>query len=165
MPYVLLLLLVLAACSPPPEPAAPDRSPTARAETKEGDAPTTPAPPAAEPTPRTMPSPTDPPILTTFRTGDGAIASLTFRTVEGAAISEHEPLVLVVRGDTLEAPLTAGPARFSDPDGTIVDQASYRLDARIFRALVNARTDAVTVYVSHDNGYYSYPYLSGDTIE
>jgi hypothetical protein len=122
-------------------------------------------PPPAEPNPTRAAQTPSPPTLTTFREGDGATASLTFRSDEGIAVSADAPLLLVVEGDTLIAPLTAGPARFTEPEGAVVDQASYHLDADAFRTLVNARADAVAVRVSHGDGYTSYPYLSGDTIE
>ena len=111
-----------------------------------------------------LPAPSAP-TLTTFREGDGASASLTFRSDTGVPLSTEDPLLLVVAGDTFSAPLTAGPARFTEPEGAVVDQASYHLSGAAYRALLNARTDAVTVHVAHGDGYRTYPYLSGDTVE
>ena len=105
------------------------------------------------------------PTLTTFREGDGASANLVFRSTAGVDFSADAPLLLVIARDTLVVPLAAGPARFTEPGGAVVDQASYHLDADAYRALINARADAVTVHVSHGDGYHAYPYLSGDTIE
>ena len=144
----LLLVLTAAACA-----RMPDQS----------DVSSEPDSINAEPMP--VPHAPSAPTLTTFREGDGASANLAFRSDDGVALSDEAPLVLVIEGDTLVAPLTAGPARFTEPEGAVVDQASYRLDAEAFRALVNARPEAVTVRVSNGKAYHAYPYLSGDLIE
>jgi hypothetical protein len=111
-----------------------------------------------------MPSP-DPPVLTTIRTGGGALATLTFRTAEGVPLGETRALVLTIGDRTFEAPLSAGPARFTDPDGTVVDQASYVLDGAALRALASAPADAVTVSVALPDAYTDFPYVSGDLTE
>lgn len=147
MPYGLALLLLLAACSPSPEPTAASSS-------------------APAPSTRTLPADTlTAPTLTSLRTGDGALLTVTFRSEAGATLSDTAPLVLVIGGEEVEAPLASGPARSADPDGTVVDQASYQLSTDAFRRLADARHDAVTVRLSDGSAYRSYPYVSGDFIE
>ncbi|MEP0547292.1 MAG: hypothetical protein ABJF88_10205 [Rhodothermales bacterium] len=163
--YVLLLGLTVAACARVPEPGASEDPPAPSAETETPAEMSHSEPDPAEPSTAPATRASSPPTLTTFREGDGATANLTFRSDTGVAVSGDAPLLLVVDGDTLTVPLTAGPARFTEPEGAVVDQASYHLDADAFRTLVNARADAVTVHVSQGDGYTSYPYLSGDTIE
>jgi hypothetical protein len=171
----LLLLFALAACSPRPEQPSPPAD-TAAADSSLAEAPAAEAPPpvgapsaeGAETPPRSAasdPTPTDPPTVTTVRTQDGALATLTFRTEEGVSLSDSQPLVLVVDGETFEAPLDAGPARFTEPGGAVVDQASYTLSAPAHRALLQTSADAVTVRVADGDGYRDYPYVSGDFIE
>lgn len=170
MPYAMLLLLALAACSPQPErattsapPGDPSSSPPAVTDTATADTATAADAPEYEHGPAAPHSSV--PTLTTFRTSDGALANLTFRTAGGTTISDSEPLILVVEGKEIVAPLVSGPARSSDPDGTVVDQAGYHLSDEVYRALSGARTDAVTVRVADATVYHDYPYLSGDTVE
>jgi hypothetical protein len=163
--FVLLLVLTVTACARVPEPGAAENPPSAPdVETEMPAGETSTDMRDADAAPDRVPEPSAP-TLTTFREGDGASANLTFRSDAGVTVSADAPLLLVVDGDTLSAPLTAGPARFAEPQGAVVDQASYHLDAEAFRALINARADAVAVHVSHGDGYHAYPYRSGNIIE
>ena len=105
------------------------------------------------------------PVLTTFRSPDGAIATLTFRTPDGVTISDSEPLMIHTKSGKLVASLHSGPARFSDPDGTVVDQATYLLSQQDFLTLAKARVSDVSVRVHDGTDYVAYPYISGDLVE
>lgn len=171
----LFLLLALAACAPHPEqPDAASQPPVAEAPatepaTVDSLAVEVPSPRGeasgedAEPSSRT--AATDPPTITTVRMPDGMLATLTFRTEEGVSVSDSQPLVFVVDGETFEAPLDAGPARFTEPGGVVVDQASYTLSDEAYRVLLQTNVDAVTVRVADGDAYRDFPYVSGDLIE
>ena len=171
----LFLLLALAACSPHPEqPDAATEPPVAEAPATE--APTADSlavegpPPSGETSGEdadgsSRAAAPDPPTITTVRMADGMLATLTFRTEEGVSVSDSQPLVLVVDGEPFEAPLDAGPARFTEPGGTVVDQASYTLSDEAYRALLQTNAEAVTVRVANGDGYRDFPYVSGDLIE
>lgn len=163
---VLALALVVSACSRPPESEPPVAAPVA-----DPAAPALSSERAPEDSSRTgselaapMPSPA-PPVLTTIRSGGGALVTLTFRTAAGVPLSESNPLVLNVGDRVFEASLSAGPARFTDPDGTVVDQASYVLGGGALRALASAPADSVTVSVALPDAYADFPYVSGDLVE
>jgi hypothetical protein len=106
-----------------------------------------------------------PPVLTTFLNDDGAEGALAFRSSHGVAISDTAPLRLVIGHERFRAPLTAGPARFTDPDGTVVDQASYQFSIQMYRALIGSPISSVSVEVHDGTAYIAYPYVSGDFIE
>jgi len=171
----LVLLLAVAACSPPPEQPASAAEPPAT-ETQAAEAPTVDSlavdvpSPSGEASSEDAESPSrtaalDPPTITTVRMPDGMLATLTFRTEEGVPISDSQPLVFVVDEATFEAPLDAGPARFTEPGGTVVDQASYTLSDEAYRALLQTNAEAVTVRVADGDAYRDFPYRSGDLIE
>jgi hypothetical protein len=105
-----------------------------------------------------------PPVLTTIRSAGGGLANLTFRTDEGVPLGD-EPLLLTIGDEAFELPLQAGPARFTDPDGTVVDQASYAMSRTTLHALAGAPHDGVTVSVALAGVYVAFPYVSGDLIE
>jgi hypothetical protein len=105
------------------------------------------------------------PTLSTVRSGDDVLVTVTFRTPGGVALSDSAPLLLHLEGTKADAALVEGPARFAEPSGTIVDQAVYRLDVRGYRVLLTTPTDAVTVRLSDGATYHDYPYISGDLIE
>jgi hypothetical protein len=153
-PFVLLLLApLLAACARAPEsnPDPVPAPPSAATENASSTSDSTTADPA-------------PPVLTTMRSRDGGLATLTFRTAEGVPLGDA-PLVLTVEDETFEMPLQAGPARFTDPDGTVVDQASYTLSRAMLYTLAGAPHEEVTVSVALSGDYVAFPYVSGDLIE
>jgi hypothetical protein len=104
------------------------------------------------------------PVLTTIHSADGGLATLTFRTAAGVPLGD-EALVLTVGDGTFEVPLQAGPARFTEPGGTVVDQASYAMNHATLDVLTGARHEDVTVSVVLSGDYVEFSYVSGGLIE
>lgn len=170
----LLLFLVVAACAPRPEqPDSAAEQPVAEAPAPEAptaDSLAAEVPPHGEASGEdtdgsSRAAAPDPPTITTVRMQGGVLATLTFRTEEGVSVSDSQPLVFVLDGEPFEAPLDAGPARFTEPGGTVVDQASYTLSDQAYRTLLQTNAEAVTVRVADGDGYRDFPYVSGDLIE
>lgn len=164
----LLLLLVLAACAPHPE--QPDSATAPMIDSLAVEPQATEATPRGETSGESIENPAqmadvDPPTIATVRMQDGVLATLTFRTAAGVSVSDSQPLLFVVDGETFEAPLDAGPARFTEPSGTVVDQASYTLTSEAYGALLQTSADAVTVRIDDGDGYRDFPYVSSDFIE
>lgn len=160
---VLVLLLALVGCTAGPE-GAPPASPTSPA--PDASPPETPAsetPPTNEDTPAGRGDLR--PVLTTVRSGEGAIGTLTFRSANGVPIGADAPLRLYLGDRRFEAPLRADPARFSESDSVVVDQATYRLSRKAYFTLVATPAAEVVVEVHDGTGYVAYPYTSGDLIE
>lgn len=163
-------MLALAACSLAACAARPGDDPPADAPAPAsgGSAPTAAFPDSAGPVGNPMVIERGgmaSPVLSTAQGSDGVIVTVSFRTSSGVTVSDEAPLRLRIGDRRVKAALRSGPARFTEPGGAVVDQATYLLAKQSYFDLVATAPSDVSVEVHDGATYVAYPYVSGDLIE